>query len=82
MNKHQLSERVICTKFITPAMQQAFWSIYQWWKGLTLCDRQEKQQHARQKMQNNLAASAVSSLAVLTIVQEAASPLLEGEATK
>ncbi|WP_347359511.1 hypothetical protein [Bdellovibrio sp.] len=27
MDKHQLSERDICTKFITPALEQAGWDI-------------------------------------------------------
>ena len=28
MNKKDLSERDICTKFITPAVQQAGWDLY------------------------------------------------------
>lgn len=47
---------------------------------MALCDRLERQQQARRKMQNNLAASAVSSLTGIAIRQEEVTPLSEVEA--
>ncbi len=38
MDKHQLSERDICTKFITPAIQQAGWEPYQFLEEVRLTD--------------------------------------------
>ncbi|GKN61328.1 AAA family ATPase [Klebsiella variicola] len=38
MDKHQLSERDICTKFITPAIQQAGWQQHQFREEVNLTD--------------------------------------------
>ena len=38
MDKHQLSERDICTKFITPAIQQAGWEQHQFREEVNLTD--------------------------------------------
>lgn len=38
MDKYQLSERDICTKFITPAIQQAGWQPHQFREEVTLTD--------------------------------------------
>ena len=38
MDKKQLSERDICTKFITPAIQQAGWRQNQFREEVTLTD--------------------------------------------
>lgn len=38
MDKHQLSERDICTKFITPAIQQAGWQQHQFREEVKLTD--------------------------------------------
>ena len=49
---------------------------------MALCDRLETQQQARRKMQNNLAASAVSCLTGIAIGQEEVTPLSKVEAAK
>ena len=38
MDKHDLSERDICTKFITPAIQQAGWLQHQFREEVNLTD--------------------------------------------
>lgn len=38
MDKYQLSERDICTKFITPAIQQAEWQLHQFREEVNLTD--------------------------------------------
>lgn len=38
MDKHQLSERDVCTKFITPAIQQAGWQQHQFREEVNLTD--------------------------------------------
>ena len=38
MDKLQLSERDICTKFITPAIQQAGWQLHQFREEVKLTD--------------------------------------------
>ena len=38
MDKYQLSERDICTKFITPAIQQAGWEQHQFREEVSLTD--------------------------------------------
>lgn len=38
MDKHQLSERDICTKFITPAIQQSGWQQHQFREEVILTD--------------------------------------------
>lgn len=38
MDKRELSERDICTKFITPAIQQAGWQPHQFRKEVNLAD--------------------------------------------
>ena len=38
MDKHQLSERDICTKFITPAIEQAGWLQHQFREEVSLTD--------------------------------------------
>lgn len=38
MDKYQLSERDICTKFITPAIQQAGWQQHQFSQEVNLTD--------------------------------------------
>jgi len=38
MDKYQLSERDICTKFITPAIQQAGWQQHQFREEVSLTD--------------------------------------------
>lgn len=38
MDKYQLSERDICTKFITPAIQQAGWQQHQFREEVNLTD--------------------------------------------
>lgn len=42
MDKHQLSERIICTKFITPAIVQTRWQQYQFREEVALTDDRVK----------------------------------------
>jgi type I restriction enzyme R subunit len=38
VDKHDLNERDICTKFITPAMQQAGWELHQFRQEVSLTE--------------------------------------------